>query len=61
MNAPFVTMLGTIGFNVVVKIERAGYRLKYRQRKRQSIPKKHLISPEEAMEYLVTEYGMKVI
>jgi large subunit ribosomal protein L5 len=60
-DAPFDPMLGTIGFNVVVKIERAGYRLKYRQRKRQGIPKKHLISPEEAMEYLVTEFGMKII
>ena len=37
-NAPFDPMLGTIGFNVVVKLERPGYRLKYRQRKRVRIP-----------------------
>ena len=60
-DAPFDPMLGTIGFNVVVKIERAGYRIKYRQRKRQSVPRKHLVTPEEAKEYLVTEFGVKII
>jgi large subunit ribosomal protein L5 len=60
-DAPFDPMLGTIGFNVVVKIERAGYRIKYRQRKRQSVPRKHLLTPEESMEFLVTEFGMKII
>jgi large subunit ribosomal protein L5 len=59
-NAPFDPMLGTIGFNVIVKIERAGYRLKYRQQKRQKIPKRHLVTPSESMEYLRTEFGLKI-
>ncbi len=60
-DAPFDPMLGTIGFNVVVKIERPGYRVKYRQRKRQKLPKKHFVSPEEAMEFVTTEFDIKVI
>ena len=54
-------MLGTIGFNVIVKIERPGYRVKYRQRKRQKLPKKQYVTPEEAMEYIVTEFNMKIV
>jgi len=60
-DAPFDPMLGTIGFNVVVKIERAGYRVKYRQRKRQKLPKKQYLNPEEAMEFVATEFNMKII
>ncbi len=60
-DAPFDPMLGTIGFNVIVKIERPGYRVKYRQRKRQKLPKKHYVSPEEAMEFVATEFDMKII
>ena len=60
-NAPFDPMLGTIGFNVVVKLERPGYRLKYRQRKRQKISKKHLLTPIEAMEFMRTEFGVKIV
>ena len=60
-NAPFDPMLGTIGFNVVVKIERAGYRVKYRQRKRQKLPKKQYVTPEEAMEFVTSEFDVKII
>lgn len=60
-DAPFDPMLGTIGFNVVVKIERPGYRLKYRQRRRQRIPRRHLVTPEEAMEFMVTEFNVKIM
>ena len=60
-NAPFDPMLGTIGFNVVVKLERPGYRLKYRQYKRTRIPKKHLLTPEEAMEFVRTEFGVTIV
>ncbi|MFW9852533.1 MAG: 50S ribosomal protein L5 [Candidatus Thorarchaeota archaeon] len=58
--APFDPVLGTIGFNVVVKLERPGYRLKYRQRKRKKISKKHLLTPSEAMEYVRTEFGVTI-
>ena len=54
-------MLGTIGFNVIVKLERPGYRLKYRQRKRKRIPKKHLLTPSEAMEFMRVEFGVNII
>ncbi|TFG10316.1 50S ribosomal protein L5 [Candidatus Heimdallarchaeota archaeon] len=60
-DAPFDPMLGTIGFNVVVKIERPGYRVKHRQRKRQKLPKKQYVTPEEAMEFVVTEFNMKIV
>ncbi|MHA1200069.1 MAG: 50S ribosomal protein L5 [Candidatus Heimdallarchaeaceae archaeon] len=60
-DAPFDPMLGTIGFNVIVKIERPGYRVKYRQRKRQKIPKKQYVSPEEAKEFITTEFDMRIV
>ncbi len=60
-NAPFDPSLGTIGFNVVVKIERPGYRLKYRQRLRQRVPRKHLVTPEEAMEFIRTEFEVNIM
>lgn len=60
-NAPFDPMLGTIGFNVVVKLERPGYRLKYRQHKRKKIPKKHLLTISEAMEFVRTEFEVQII
>ncbi len=60
-NAPFDPMLGTIGFNVIVKIERPGYRVKYRQRKRKKLPRKQYVTPEEAMEFVTTEFNMKIV
>ncbi len=60
-DAPFDPMLGTIGFNVVVKLERPGYRLKYRRNKRKRIPKRHLITKEEAMEFVHKEFNVKIV
>ncbi|MHA1115175.1 MAG: 50S ribosomal protein L5 [Candidatus Heimdallarchaeum aukensis] len=60
-DAPFDPMLGTIGFNVVVKLERPGYRLKYRRNQRKKIPKKHLITKEEAMEFASKEFNIKIV
>ncbi|MHA1222404.1 MAG: 50S ribosomal protein L5 [Candidatus Heimdallarchaeaceae archaeon] len=60
-DAPFDPMLGTIGFNVVVKLDRPGYRLKYRQKKRKKIPKKHLLTPEEAKEFMRLEFDVNII
>lgn len=60
-NAPFDPMLGTIGFNVIVKLERPGYRLKYRQQKRKKVPKKHLLTPSEAMEFVRTEFEVRIV
>ncbi|MHA1303331.1 MAG: 50S ribosomal protein L5 [Candidatus Heimdallarchaeaceae archaeon] len=60
-DAPFDPMLGTIGFNVVVKLERPGYRLKYRRNKRKRIPKKHLLTKEETMEFVHKEFNVKIV
>ncbi|MCG3216934.1 MAG: 50S ribosomal protein L5 [Candidatus Heimdallarchaeota archaeon] len=59
-DAPFDPVLGTIGFNVIVKLERPGYRLKYRKHKRTRIPKKHLLTPEEAMEFIRIEFDVTI-
>ena len=60
-NAPFDPTLGTIGFNVTVKLERPGYRLKYRQRKRHRISKNHMLTKEEALKYVQIEFNVQIV
>lgn len=59
--AEFDPTLGTIGFNVIVKLERPGYRIKYRRRKRQKVPKDHRLKPEEAMEFSNKRFNIRII
>mgnify|MGYP000350735070 CR=1 FL=1 len=51
--------LGTIGFDVCVTMERAGYRVKRRRLRPSKIPKKHLLSREDTILFL-KEMGIKV-
>ncbi len=43
--------IGILGFDVAVTLERPGYRVKKRKLKRAKVGKKHVITPEEAMEW----------
>ncbi|RLG17410.1 50S ribosomal protein L5 [Nanoarchaeota archaeon] len=52
--------IGMQGLNVCVTLERPGYRVKRRKVKRSKIGKKHLITPEEAMEFMRKEFGVVV-
>lgn len=51
--------IGIFGMDVAVTLERAGFNVK-RKKFSHSIGKKHLIKPEEAMEWVVNNYKVDV-
>ena len=51
--------IGIFGMDVAVTLERAGFNVK-RKKLSHSIGKKHLIKPEEAMEWVVNNYKVDV-
>lgn len=51
--------LGIFGMDICICIERPGYRIKRRRRARHQIPKRHRITPDEAMEVLTRELGVQ--
>jgi large subunit ribosomal protein L5 len=52
--------IGIFGMDVSVSLERPGFRVK-RKKIPKKIGKKHLIKPEEAMEWVVKNYKVEVI
>lgn len=52
--------IGMMGFDVVVTIERAGFRIKRRRIQQRKIPKKHRINKEETVAWLEKNFGVKV-
>lgn len=52
--------IGIYGMDVCVTLERRGFRVK-RKRLATKIGKKHLIKPEEAMEFVKNNFGVEVI
>ncbi|MFB6203219.1 MAG: 50S ribosomal protein L5 [Candidatus Nanohaloarchaea archaeon] len=52
--------IGMRGFEVVVNLERPGYRVKRRDHKPSEIGKEHLVSDEEAREFVEEELGVEV-
>ena len=52
--------LGIIGMDVMVNLERQGYRVNRRRRARARVGHSHRITKEEAMEYVKNSFGVKV-
>lgn len=52
--------LGIIGMDILVNLERAGYAVKRRKLKKASIGKRHLISKEEAMDFVKQKFNVKI-
>ncbi len=52
--------VGIIGMDVCVTLERPGFRVKKRSRKRSRVGKGHLITKEEAMEFARKEFGISI-
>ncbi len=52
--------LGIIGFDVLVTLERPGYRLKRRKIKKSSVGKKHRITKEEAIAFVKEKFGVEM-
>ena len=52
--------IGIFGMDVTVTLERPGYSIR-RKKISHKIGKKHLIKPEESMEWIVKNYGVEII
>ncbi len=53
--------IGTHGFDVSVVLERPGYRVKRRHKQRRKIPGRHLISKEEGITFIQSQFSVKVL
>jgi large subunit ribosomal protein L5 len=52
--------IGVMGLQVCVTLEKPGYRVKKRRLMSRPIPRKHIVSKEEAMEFMQKEFGITV-
>jgi large subunit ribosomal protein L5 len=53
--------IGIYGLDVCVTLERPGYRVKRRKRRRSRVGKTHLITREEAIQYVKEAFGVEVV
>jgi large subunit ribosomal protein L5 len=53
--------LGIIGMDICVHLSRPGLRVALRRRARRSIPKGHRVTREESMEFMRSEFDVRVI
>jgi large subunit ribosomal protein L5 len=59
--AKYDPKLGIRGFDVLVTMERPGYRIKKRKLKKTQIGKRHLVSANEAAEFIKEKFGVEII
>ena len=52
--------VGIMGFQVCITLKRKGFRIKHRALKRGTIPKKSRIKKEEAIDFMKTEFNLKI-
>jgi len=52
--------IGIYGMDVIVAIERPGYRIKRRKAQQQEIPSGHKLSKEDAIAFMSSKYGVEV-
>lgn len=53
--------IGMMGLDIVVTLERAGFRIKRRRIQSRNIPKKHKINKDEAINWVRNTFGVEVI
>ncbi|AOL15784.1 50S ribosomal protein L5 [Sulfolobus sp. A20] len=53
--------VGIFGMDIAITLERAGYRIARRRRKKTRVPKRHRVTKEEAIEFLKQNFGIQVI
>ncbi|MBS3057514.1 MAG: 50S ribosomal protein L5 [Candidatus Diapherotrites archaeon] len=59
-NAKYDPKLGIRGFDVLVTLERAGYRIKRRKRGKHRITKNHIIAKNEAIDFIKNNFGVEI-
>ncbi len=52
--------IGVLGLQVCVTLEKPGYRIKKRRLEQKKIPKKHMITKEEAMSFMQKTFGIRI-
>jgi large subunit ribosomal protein L5 len=52
--------IGIYGMDVIVAIERPGYRIKRRKAQQQEIPTDHKLTKEDAVAFMSSKYGVEV-
>jgi len=57
----YVPELGIIGFDVIATMERPGFRVKRRRIRRSSVGKTHLVTKEEAVRFVRSNFGTEVV
>lgn len=60
-NVKYDPQLGIQGMNITVCVERPGYRIKRRRRRRTKIPYRHRLTPEESMAYVADKFGVEIL
>lgn len=58
--AKYDPKIGMLGFDVCVNLERPGYRVAKRKIAKSRVGKKHIITDDEAREYLQSKYGISI-
>lgn len=53
--------LGIQGMNITVCIERPGFRVKRRRRRRTKVPYRHRLTPEESMVFIKNTFGVEIL
>ena len=53
--------IGIFGMDVCVTLERPGYRVKRRKRRRSKVGKRHRIKKDEAIEFVKETFGVEVV
>jgi len=53
--------IGIFGMDVIVTVERPGFRVMRRKRMRSTIPRRHRVSREESMAFIVKEFGVTIV
>jgi len=58
--AKYDPKLGMKGFDILVTLEKPGYRVKKRKNQKKKIGRKHLLTKNEAIEFVKQEFGVEV-
>ena len=53
--------LGIQGMNITVCVERPGFRVKRRKRKRTKVPYRHRLTPDESMVFVKNKFGIEIL
>ncbi|MFO7835611.1 MAG: 50S ribosomal protein L5 [Candidatus Thorarchaeota archaeon] len=53
--------LGIQGMNITVCVERPGFRIKRRRKRKKKIPYRHRLTPEESMVFIKQKFGVEIL